>query len=170
MKYCKNCGYKIVDLNLKFCPECGAPQNNEKEPSNEKYDTDKQKILIDYFERTVGTPEKMPYYELVLYTYDDRQLILEEYTDGGSSNERCAQFLVPFEAYEKATEIVKTFSLKELLGQRGVGLDGMMYVIKFRESLDDENLYSFSAENVGEDQTMMMFPQMKKILSSYTYK
>ena len=167
MKYCKECGYKIVDPDLRFCPECGAPQNTEREPSNEIYDTSKQKVLIDYYERTIGTPQEMPYYELTLYTYNESQLILEETINGGSTNEKCVQFLVPFETYEKAKEVVKRFSLKELLGLKGIGLDGMMYVIKFRESINDENLYRFSSENINRDQTMMMFPEMKKILSSY---
>ena len=176
MIICKNCGYKIIDDRLKFCPECGfqlhetTDDTKIEEITTKEYDTSKEKILIDYYERTVGTPVERPYYELVLYTYNDKNLILEEYINGGAKDEKCIQYIVPFEAYEKAMEVVKTFNLKNLVGHKGIGLDGKTYVIKFRESLNDENLYRFSDENVGEEETMMMFGSMFNVLSEYKHK
>ena len=161
MKLCGNCGYKMID-DLKYCPECGAAQTQTEEDNNAKqYDTSRQKILIDYYEKIIATPQDMPDYELILYTFDDKQLILEEYR-----NENCVQKLVPFAVYEKAMEVVRTFHLKDLIDRKGSGLNGKTYVIRFRESINDKDLYRFSDENVGEKETIMMFSQMRQVLSA----
>ena len=170
MKICPNCKYEIIDHNAKYCPECGflLEDNDQLIIEEDKHhDTSKETLLIDYYEKTIGTPEQMPYYELVLYSYNDKELILEEYIDGGSDKERCIQRLVPFKAYEDALKVVRNFHLKELLNRKGPGLSGKYYVIKFKEDIKEENTYRFSSDNVGKDQTMMMFVEMKRVLSSY---
>lgn len=125
-------------------------------------DTTNQKILINYFEKTVGTPEDASTYELVLYTYSSSELLLEEY-----DNSKRKQWIVPYEAYTKALKVCENFHLKELSNLKGAGLDGKYYVIKFREKESEETLIRFTIDNVGREQTMMMFPMMKDTLSSY---
>lgn len=168
MKYCPECGHPIEN-DLRYCPECGhlledltAEQNGSQE---KKYSAAGQKVLIDYYDRVIGTPQEQPYYELVLYTYDGKQLLLEEYPEGDSL---CVQSLVPYQAYEEALKVVKNFHLKELLNRKGSPLKGKVYVIRFRERVDDETLYRFSSDNVGQEETMLMFPEMRRVLSSYT--
>lgn len=169
MRYCPECGYKIIESSNRFCPECGNTLDKadsvDENINVKKYDTKNHDLLIDYYEKGVDTA----YYEIVLYSYNDEKLIFEEYTNGGSESERCIQKLVPFEAYEKALKIVEDFHLKELLNRKGPGLDGMLYVIKFRESLTADNMYRFSSDNVGNKDTTIMFYEMKNILSSYKY-
>jgi hypothetical protein len=63
--------------------------------------------------------------------------------------------------------VVRTFHLKQLLGRKGHPLAGKVYVIRFREDPESEELYRFSSDNVGREETMMMFPQMRDVLSEY---
>ena len=191
MKFCPECG-KQISGNEKYCSQCGYkipadlkgyhpgsdeikveldgsadPLSYSGPASQKKYPTEGKKILIDYFEKTVGTPVGRPYHEMVLYTFSDDELLKEEYLNGGAENELCIQKLVPHQAYEDAMNVVKTFHLKQLLGRKGHPLAGKVYVIRFREDPESEELYRFSSDNVGREETMMMFPQMRDVLSEY---
>ena len=164
MKYCPTCGYKITDINLKYCPECGSLLDKGSDNTNPKtYNSKGLNLVMDYYEKGVESP----YYELALYAYNTKELLLEEYRNGGSESETCTQKLVPFEAYKKAMEIVRKYHLKGLMIRKGPGLDGMKYVIKFRDTFNAQDMYRFSSENVGEKDTIMMFYDMKNLLSSY---
>ena len=176
MKYCPECGHPI-EGNNEYCVECGMKipddlrcdviRDLNSEAEEKKYSLEGRKILIDYFEKEIATPEQTAYYEIVLYTHSKEEVLMETYTEGGTDKEKCVQKLVPYKAYEDALEVVKTFHLKELLGRRGVPITGKNLVIRFREREEDEELYRFSIENVGEKETMMMFPEMLKILTKY---
>lgn len=162
MKYCPECGYELKD-KTRFCPECGCllPEDLEdKDPSLIDIPTEGRKILIEWYEQTVDA--SMSYRKLVLYTYSKKELLLEE------SNEwKQTRKLVPYDAYTEALEVVKTFHLKELLNRKGFPMMGKKMVIRFRETEEDERLYQFSTDNVGRDETMMMFPEMLRVLTRY---
>ena len=162
MKYCPECGYELKD-KTKFCPECGCllPEDLEdKDPSLIDIPTEGRKILIEWYEQTVDA--SMSYRKLVLYTYSKKELLLEE------SNEwKQTRKLVPYDAYEEALEVVKTFHLKELLNRKGFPMMGKKMVIRFRETEEDDNLYQFSTDNICRNETMMMFPEMLRVLTRY---
>ncbi|MBR2824959.1 MAG: zinc ribbon domain-containing protein [Solobacterium sp.] len=168
MKYCPSCGTKL-EGNPKYCYECGSPTLEETPTpkSDNLYSSKNQTLLIDYFEKTLGTPVEMPYYELCLYTYSPTQLLLEEYTQGGSPNEVCRQKLVSHEVYKEALKIVTKHRLKQSVDYRGRALNGKTFVIKFRESMDDQTLYRFSDENLHEKQSFSMFTEMSNLLKRY---
>ena len=167
MKYCHACGYKITEDNLRYCPECGSELDGNDNvyaySSNKIYDTQNSNLLIGYNEQGVD----MPCYEIALYVCKKNELILEEHINDDNGSEKYFQKLVPMEVYKKALEIVNNFSLKSLLNRKGSGLSGKTYMIKFKETLNSDDLYQFSSENVGEKDTIMMFVEMKNLLSSY---
>ncbi len=158
MKYCPECGYELKD-KTKFCPECGCPLPEDLKDSENKYSTEDRKILIGWSESIPGTVLN---HELVLYSHSEKELLLEEYKDG-----TCIQKLVPYDAYEEALEVVRNFHLKELMYRKGPPMMGKRMVIRFRETEEDERLYQFSTDNVGRDETIMMFPEMLRVLMRY---
>ena len=162
-EYCGCCGYRIPEEMRDYTSVAEEdPRLNEITPEQ----TEDRKILIDYFERIVGTPTPMPYHEIVLYAYSEKELLMEEYLEGGSTRERCIRRLVPRQAYADALEVVERFHLKKLLDRRGSPMKGKKYLIRFRLN-EEEELYRFSSDNVGAEETMMMFPEMLKALSKY---
>ena len=68
---------------------------------------EKNTMLLDYYEQTVGTPMKQPYYELVLYTYSDTQATLEEIENGGMDDETITRYLIPIEGAQEMLTAVK---------------------------------------------------------------
>lgn len=162
-EYCECCGYRIPEEMRDYTSGVEEdPRLNEITPEQ----TEDRKILIDYFERVIGTSTPMPYHEIVLYAYSEKELLMEEHLEGGSMRERCIRRLVPYQAYADALEVVERFHLKNLLGRRGSPMTGKEYAIRFRMS-EEEELYRFSSDNVGIEETMMMFPEMLKALSKY---
>ena len=87
---------------------------------------EKNTMLLDYYERTVGTPEEQPYYELVLYTYSDTQALLEEYTDGGTDEE----ILTKMSEVVDDQNVMSPANRKKLLEYFGglIGRDGEIVV------------------------------------------
>lgn len=179
MKYCPECGHPI-EGNSEYCVECGRKIPDDlkvdwngsafhsfDEKKEKEYSLEGRKILIDYFEQETATTEKAAYFEIVLYTHSKEDVLMEVYTQGGTDQERCMQKLVPYKAYEDALKVTKDFHLKQLLGRRGVPIEGKKYVIRFREREEDEEIYRFDIENVGEEDTMMMFPEMLNTLMKY---
>ena len=107
------------------------------------------KLLIDCFERTVGTPEEQPYTEIVLYEYSAGQLLLETYTGGGTPGEKCTQYLVPPEAYENALQVIRKTGMKEWNENPNLyGITGYYFVCKF---LDGEEFIRVTSEHMPED-------------------
>lgn len=117
-------------------------------------DAEKNTMLLDYFERTVGTPEEQPYYELVLYTCSDTQALLEEYADGGTDHETLASYLIPLEAAQEMLTAVKTSGMAgwERL-KNPTALDGMQYVCKFPDGRGD--YIRVTSDNMPEDGTRL---------------
>ena len=94
-------------------------------------DAEAKTLLVDYYERTVGTPMKQPFYELVLYIYSDTQALLEEYTEGGTEDETVAFYLVPLEEAQNVLTAVKETGMAVWNKRKGIAICGRVYVCKF---------------------------------------
>lgn len=110
---------------------------------------DKGSMLLDYFERTVGTPEEQPYYELVLYTYSDTQARLEEYQNGDTSDELITSYLIPLEGAQEMLDAVKNAGMEKWNTREGIAIDGKQYVCKFPDGKD--GCVRVSSDNMPED-------------------
>ncbi len=88
-------------------------------------------MLVDYYRRTVGTPMKQPYTELVLYTLDEDHLLLEYYTNGDMPDETVFGYRVPKEAYDRILTIIKKHKMPKWNDRRGLGLCGLLMSVRF---------------------------------------
>ncbi len=106
-------------------------------------------MVFDYYERTVGTPEKQPYYEVVLYAHSDSELRMEIYTDGGTPDEKVTERTVPMQVYRDVMSIVKETGM-DGWNERSdtVGIAGHIYVCKFPGG---EKMVRVSSEAMPED-------------------
>lgn len=107
-----------------------------------------QTLLFDYYQRTVGTPMEMPYYELMIYTYDDDDLLLEQYTQGGTRYEYVKSFLIPLSVSKEVMEAVNKFEMDKWNGRKGIPITGGMYVCRFRKG---DSLIRVSSDNMPEN-------------------
>lgn len=90
-------------------------------------------LLIDSYERVVGTPMEMGYDELVLSAYSDDRLLLEHYVDGGLDSERITAYLVPLRAAHDAYGAVADAGMERWNERSDVtAICGKSYVCKFR--------------------------------------
>lgn len=112
-------------------------------------DTAPGTMLVDYYDRTVGTPEEQPYYELVLYTHSDTRLRLEEYTGGGTEDERCTAYLVPLQAGQDAFDVIKKNGMDKWNKKSGTAISGRAYVCKFPDGSGD--VERVTSGNMPED-------------------
>lgn len=115
------------------------------------HDAEKNTMLLDCYERVVGTPEEQPYYELVLYTYSDTQALLEEYNDGGTDHETVTRYLVPIKAAQEMLNAVKDSGMVNWNKREGAAICGMAYVCKFPDGKGD--YIRVSSDNMPEDGT-----------------
>ena len=121
-------------------------------------------LLVDYFERVVGTPEEQPYFELVLYQYTEAKLLLEKYVDGGTDEEMLTSYHVPAEAYKKALQVIKKYDMASWNSRDDCfPLDGKLYVCKFSEGPNFTRVSSDSMPEEGKQ----AFNELYKILSGY---
>ncbi|MBR0384978.1 MAG: hypothetical protein IJI05_00350 [Erysipelotrichaceae bacterium] len=92
---------------------------------------DGKPLLADYFwQRTAADDE--PYYELVLYEYDDEHLLLEEYDNGGAANEIVTPHLVSRSTYDEVLTLARRYRMERWERQAGESLDGVKEVVKVR--------------------------------------
>ena len=120
-------------------------------------------MLADYYERTVGTPEAEPYYELVLYSSEDEQFLLEEYRDGGTEKERVTGYLADADVYERFRETVMKYGMTDWdNGDSTFGIDGQLYVVKF---LRNGTAVRVSSEAMPEEGTAA-FNAIREVLAS----
>lgn len=117
------------------------------------HDAEKNTMLLDYYERVVGTPEEQPYYELVLYTYSDTQALLEEYNDSGTDHEPVTRYLVPIIAAQEMLTAVKDSGMVNWNKRDGIAICGMAYVCKFPDGKGD--YIRVSSDNMPEDGTRL---------------
>ena len=130
----------------------------------ETYLNEKDSMLLDYFERTVGTPEEQPYYELVLYTYSSTQARLEEYTDGGTPDELITSYLIPVEGAQEMLNAVKIAGMDKWNRRKGVAIDGKQYVCRFPDGRD--GCIRVSSDNMPED-GVKAFGTVKNAMSKW---
>ena len=121
-------------------------------------------LLVDYFERVVGTPEEQPYFEIVLYQYTETELLLEKYVNGDTDEEMLTFYHVPAEAYEKALQVIKKYDMASWNSRDDCfALDGKLYVCKFSEGPNFTRVSSDSMPDDGKH----AFNELCKILSDY---
>ena len=125
------------------------------------------KILINYFERVVGTPMEMPYFEMVIYAYSDIQVMAEVIRDGGTEEETSTKYLVSKEVVDEAYKIIDEYRMKEWYKESYPGVEGKFYAIKF---LDGEKLIRVTSENVPEENGMKGIYTMCGLLQRYIEK
>ena len=127
-----------------------------------------ERLLVDYYEKTVSAESEIGYEEIVLYEYDDQKVKMSIYHNGGTVNEKKEEYLVMIEAYQKALDICKKYNLKQK-DKSAEGMDGKYCVIKFREKRNDDEVYRISSDEIAENR-MNVFNEMSKILRSYINK
>lgn len=125
----------------------------------------KNTMLLDYYERTVGTPEEQPYYELVLYTYSDTQALLEEYQNGDTPDELITSYLIPIEGAQEMLTVVKDSGMDKWNSREGIAIDGKQYVCKFPDGKD--GCVRVSSDNMPEDGTRV-FGEVLVAMRSWT--
>lgn len=94
-------------------------------------DAQMKTMLVDYYERTVGTPVKMPYREIVLYTYSDVDALLVKYDQGGMEDETVASYLIPLKGAQEIFSAVQRSGMDTWNEKEGIAICGRAYVCKF---------------------------------------
>ena len=122
-------------------------------------------LLVDSYERVVGTPEEQGYSELVLYAHSDTQARLERYEDGGLESERMTAYLVPISAVYEAYAAIGDAGMARWNERRdAVAICGKSYVCKFRSA--DGSYTRVSSEHMPCDGTAA-FGAVKAALSRF---
>lgn len=127
-------------------------------------DAEKDTMLIDYFEQTVGTPMKQPYYELVLYTYSDTQATLEEIAEGGTDDETITRYLIPIEGAREILTAVRKSGMSRWNKRQGIAISGKAYVCKFP---DGNGGYTRVTSGNMPENGSMMFGNIKVIMRKW---
>ena len=128
-------------------------------------------LLADYYDRVTGTEMEQPYYELVLYTYDEESLLLEEYREGGTEDETVRGFKVGKDAYEKVIKVIIEDGMDRWNDLDDcITIDGEVYVCRFYRN---GQVVRVSSDNMPEDgyrafndvrQTLASFVDEEKLL------
>ena len=97
-------------------------------------------MLMDYYHQVVGTEDYQGYSEIVLYAIVDsetgkmstEEVRMQIYTDGGLRTEKMEEKTVPYEAYERALEVVKDYDMPDWADKSKLTvLEGALHVCKF---------------------------------------
>lgn len=160
---------KVLVLTLAFVflltGVCSAGKSKLKKQDSMLADAEKKLLLLDYYERVVGTPAEQPYYEVVLYHYSDAEVLLEQYTAGGTPAEKVTAYRVPAKAYEKAMAKVRQWDMAGWYSRKDCfSMEGKRYVCKFR---DGERLVRVSSDAMPEDGEAA-FSAVRNVLAEYT--
>lgn len=123
-------------------------------------------MLADYYERAAGTEEKQPYYELVMYTNSDSQVLLEEYRNGDTDEEELYRYFVPAEAAQEVFNVIRETGMDEWNSREKdmTALDGMAYVVKFPDGKGDYQ--RVTSDHMPEDGNRA-FGTVKVTMSKY---
>ena len=104
---------------------------------------EKDTILIDYYEKEIALEEEQDYFEMVLYTYDEDNLLLKVF-----DNEKTTEYLVPHKVFNEINRIIKKYKMSKWNDIDGCGIDGKIYVCKFYKN---KEFIRVSSENMSED-------------------
>lgn len=122
-------------------------------------------MLVDCYERVVGTPMEQGYTELVLYTHDQDTALLERYVDGGLDAERRTTFLVPLQAAQDAFDAIAQTQMAQWNDRKNtIAICGMMYVCKFPDG--NGGYIRVSSEAMPED-GVHAFYAVRSAISAY---
>jgi len=125
---------------------CGKKQLN----IQDYIGAEEKTMLADYYERTVGLEEEQPYYELVMYTYSDKEVLLEKYEDGGTDHETVTSYHVPADEAQGVFDAINNVDMASWNGKKGnICIDGIAYVCKFPDGKGD--LIRVSSDDMPED-------------------
>ena len=122
-------------------------------------------MLVDCFDRVVGTPMKRGYDELVLYAHSEGRLLLERYEDGGLDTEQKTAYLVPISAAEDAYSAIGAAGMERWNERHDtVAICGRSCVCKFRTP--DGDYVRVSSDQMPKDGTAS-FHKVRASLGSY---
>ena len=139
---------------------CGA--RTDKTEGELQMPEEKKVMLADYYERSVGTADEQPYYELVLYTQGADLLLLEQYENGGTDRETMTQYTVSKDIYAKIIDLVKTYDLASWNETGSESADGVYRVIKY---YDNGTYIRVSTDRMPED-GLSAFDAVKQLLAA----
>ena len=123
---------------------------------------EKDQILIDYFDRVIGTEEINPYFEIVIYTYDENNLLLKIFNDGGSEEEKINDYLISHDSYYEIYKLIKDNKIDKWNKlKKKYSLNGRIYVLKY---FDGNELIRVSSEHMPEDGTKAFNDIYNKLL------
>ena len=133
-------------------------------PIRVQYSADERPVLImDYFERTVGTPEEMPYEELILYAGDETHALLEHFENGGTPGETKTVYRVPVNELESVYTFLREKDVESWSDlSRAVSLCSKLYTCRFAGK---DALCRISSEAMPENGDTL-FLEIKTLLSS----
>lgn len=129
-------------------------------------------MLMDYFYQETGTEETDGYYEIVLYAIVDpetKKMSTDEvkmaiYTEGGLRSEKVEEKNVPYEAYERAYEVVKDYDMPDWSDKsRLTALEGALHVCKFPWKEEYIRVTSDAMPKKGEE----AFNALRTLLEEY---
>ena len=132
--------------------------------SRKKYN-EEPVMLMDYFEKVVGTPMDMGHYELVIRSFDEKYLLLEELVKAeGSDNETKKTYKVPYNLKNEIMKIVEDEKMDKWNERNDMhGIVGKLYVFKY---LQKDTYIRDSSEHMPEN-GVKVFNCIKSIISKY---
>nr|MCR5108401.1 hypothetical protein [Lachnospiraceae bacterium] len=124
----------------------GEEARDKGEPESAEDFITNDNLLFDYFEKIVAIEGESEYREFCLYKFSDEELILAMYNKKQGAKETMDYCFVPFDVLDECMDITDRHKMREW--NNGVSIDGMIYVVKFR---DGEVLKRVSSENMPKD-------------------
>ena len=106
--------------------------------------TETKTLLVDCFEKALGTPEPEPYSEIVLYRTGEG-LILEVYANGGTPEETCSIHQADPQTYEEVMTLIRRYDPASWNEREYPEFEGVRLVCRYR---DGEELIRVSSENM----------------------
>jgi hypothetical protein len=125
-------------------------------------------VLVDYYAAVAAVDEapgeEEGYYEIVLYDDDCAELLLEEYTNGGTPNEQVRSCRVPREAADEAKTLIERYRMPEWNTMDDCdSLEGAVYVCRFNLNGSSVRVTSERMPNDG----MEAFSAIRTLLQGY---
>lgn len=129
-------------------------------------------MLMDYYYENMSEEEFQGYGEIVLYAIVDpengkmsqEEVRMQVYTDGGLRSEKMEEKNIPYEAYERAREIVKGYDMPGWANKSNlIALDGALHVCKFPWNEEYIRVSSEAMPKTGEE----AFSALVKVLEEY---
>ena len=89
-------------------------------------------LLLDSFERVVGTPDEQDYSELVLYLNSSDTARLVRYAGNSKGSRIIGERLVPLSAVQAVLDVIRQYQMDRWPGRDDLtGICGKLYVLRF---------------------------------------